>query len=98
MTPRWPLLVLFVAAGCVLSAPSVASLFVDLVPSTARAFGSIRERTPLDRPITQTLWSPTATSSAPSSTEIGGPGVPVRGLIRVTVRSTEFATQTAPSP
>jgi uncharacterized protein (DUF58 family) len=36
MTPRWPLLLLFLAAGCVLSAPTIASIFVDLAPATAR--------------------------------------------------------------
>ena len=58
----------------------------------------MRERTPADRPITQTLPSPAAMPSAPSSTEIGRPGVPVTGSIRMTVRSTEFATHTAPRP
>lgn len=41
MTPRWPLLVLFVAAGAVLAAPSVASIFVDLAPGTSRAVHSL---------------------------------------------------------
>ncbi|HEY2250787.1 MAG TPA: DUF58 domain-containing protein [Planctomycetaceae bacterium] len=36
MTPRWPLVVLFLAAGCVLSVPAVASIFVDLEPVTIR--------------------------------------------------------------
>ena len=36
MTPRWPLLVLFIAAGCVLAAPAVAAPFVDLSPATSR--------------------------------------------------------------
>src|SRR5262245_38778318 len=36
MTPRWPLLVLFVAAGCVLASPAAAAPFVDLSPATAR--------------------------------------------------------------
>jgi uncharacterized protein (DUF58 family) len=36
MTPRWPLLVLFVAAGGVLAFPAVAAPFVDLSPATAR--------------------------------------------------------------
>ncbi|HLJ12807.1 MAG TPA: DUF58 domain-containing protein [Planctomycetaceae bacterium] len=36
MTPRWPLLVLFIAAGAVLAAPPVALVFVDLDPATAR--------------------------------------------------------------
>ena len=41
MTPRWPLLVLFLAAGCVLSAPAVAALFVDIAPATARGLHSL---------------------------------------------------------
>ncbi|MBI3864579.1 MAG: DUF58 domain-containing protein, partial [Planctomycetia bacterium] len=36
MTPRWPMLVLFLLAGAVLSAPAVAAAFVDLEPATAR--------------------------------------------------------------
>jgi uncharacterized protein (DUF58 family) len=36
MTPRWPLVVLFVCAGAVLVAPAVASAFVTLPPATAR--------------------------------------------------------------
>jgi uncharacterized protein (DUF58 family) len=36
MTPRWPLVALFVAAGAVLAAPAVASIFVDLAPAIAR--------------------------------------------------------------
>ena len=36
MTPRWPLLVLFLITGAVLSAPAVALIFVDIDPSTAR--------------------------------------------------------------
>ena len=36
MTPRWPLLVLFVAAGGVLAFPAIAAPFVDLSPATAR--------------------------------------------------------------
>jgi len=36
MTPRWPLVVLFFAAGCVLSVPALASIFVDLEPATVR--------------------------------------------------------------
>jgi hypothetical protein len=69
-----------------------------VVPATVRAAGSMRERTPYDSPITQTLPFPAATPSAPPSTEIGGPAVPVTGSIRMTVRSTALATQTAPKP
>src|ERR1700687_931236 len=36
MTPRWPFLVLFAAAGAVLAFPAVASQFVDLAPATTR--------------------------------------------------------------
>jgi uncharacterized protein (DUF58 family) len=36
MTPRWPLLVLFVAAGGVLAFPAIAAPFVDLSPAMAR--------------------------------------------------------------
>jgi len=40
MTPRWPLLLLFLVAGCVLSTPAVASLFIDLAPATVRGLHS----------------------------------------------------------
>ena len=82
------------------TATAAGSFPTLVVPATVRAAGSMRERTPppADRPITQTLPSPAATPSAPSSTEIGRPGVPVTGSIRVTVRSTELATHTAPRP
>jgi len=69
-----------------------------VVPEIVPAAGSMRERAPSDFPITQTLSSPAATPSAPCSTEIGRPGVPVTGSIRMTVRSTELATHTAPRP
>lgn len=36
MTPRWPLVVLFLAAGAVLATPALASIFVDLAPATMR--------------------------------------------------------------
>ena len=36
MTPRWPFLALFAAAGAVLAFPAVASQFVDLAPATTR--------------------------------------------------------------
>jgi uncharacterized protein (DUF58 family) len=36
MTPRWPLLVLFLLAGGVLAAPAVSLIFIDLEPLTAR--------------------------------------------------------------
>src|SRR6185312_2491830 len=36
MTPRWPFLALFAAAGAVLAYPAVASQFVDLPPATTR--------------------------------------------------------------
>jgi uncharacterized protein (DUF58 family) len=36
MTPRWPLLALFAAAGAVLAFPAVASQFIDLAPATTR--------------------------------------------------------------
>ncbi len=36
MTPRWPLFVLFAAAGAVLAAPAVASQFVDWSPASVR--------------------------------------------------------------
>jgi uncharacterized protein (DUF58 family) len=41
MTPRWPLLVLFFAAGCVLSAPAVAALLVDVSPTTVRTLHAL---------------------------------------------------------
>lgn len=41
MTPRWPLLVLFIAAGAVLAAPALASIFVDLAPATERVLNSL---------------------------------------------------------
>jgi len=36
MTPRWPLVVLFVAAGAVLATPAVAAPFTDWPPATSR--------------------------------------------------------------
>jgi uncharacterized protein (DUF58 family) len=36
MTPRWPFLVLFAAAGVVLAFPAAASQLVDLLPATTR--------------------------------------------------------------
>ena len=36
MTPRWPFLALFAAAGVVLAFPAVASQFIDLAPATTR--------------------------------------------------------------
>ncbi len=36
MTPRWPLVALFVCAAALLAAPAVASVFVDWPPATAR--------------------------------------------------------------
>src|SRR5579863_2757825 len=41
MTPRWPLVALFLAAGSVLSAPALASIFVDLEPATIRWLHSL---------------------------------------------------------
>ncbi len=41
MTPRWPLLVLFIAAGTVLVAPLVVAIFVDLSPATAHFVNSV---------------------------------------------------------
>lgn len=41
MTPRWPVLVLFIAAGTVLAAPAVAAIFVDLAPATQRGLNSL---------------------------------------------------------
>jgi hypothetical protein len=77
---------------------TAAGSFTLVVPATVRAAGSMRERTPYDCPITQTKPSPAAMPSAPPSTEIGGPGIPVTGSIRITVRSAELATHTAPRP
>lgn len=36
MTPRWPMLVSFILAGCVLCAPTALAAFVDLTPATTR--------------------------------------------------------------
>jgi hypothetical protein len=41
MTPRWPLFVLFAAAGTVLVFPPVAAPFVDLSPATSRFVNSL---------------------------------------------------------
>jgi len=36
MTPRWPMLVLFILAGCVLCTPTALAAFIDLAPATTR--------------------------------------------------------------
>ncbi len=36
MTPRWPLFVLFAAAGAILATPAIASQFVEWSPPSVR--------------------------------------------------------------
>jgi uncharacterized protein (DUF58 family) len=41
MTPRWPMLVLFVIAGCILCTPTLLAPFINMAPATTRFLNAL---------------------------------------------------------